>query len=145
LVILASIPTPTDGAAHIGPVGAFLVAWSTSVVADAVFVIGSIVGAVAGVMVARRSVLGSIAVAAVVAWLTYTIAAALIVGPVGMPGEGGPPAPGADDPVRGFFILVAPLIGFVGLIFASVAPAMARPYFFPSPQREEVVRNAGGG
>jgi hypothetical protein len=134
LLILASIPTHTDGAAHIGPLATFLVAWSTSVVADAVFVIGSIAGAVAGVIVARRSGVGSIAVAAVAAWLTYTIAAALILGPVGMPGEGGPPAPGADDSFRGILIFVAPLIGIVGLVFAAVTPSIARSYLFTSPR-----------
>jgi hypothetical protein len=111
-----------------GPVAVFVGTWSTSIVADAVFVIGSVASAIAGVLVAKRSKLGSLTLAAVLTWLTYTITAAFIVGPMGMPGEGGSPPPGADDPYRGIVILVAPLFGAVGLIFAAIAPTVAHGY-----------------
>jgi len=73
----------------------------------------------------------SLALAGVLTWLTYTIAASFIVGPMGTPGEHGSPPPGAHDPCRGIVILVAPVFACVGLIFAAVAPTVARGYLVP--------------
>jgi hypothetical protein len=113
------------GAAYVGPAGVFAAAWSKSVTADIVFVVGSLASAGAGLLLTRRSKPRSIGLALLMTWITYTIAASLITGPVGMPGEGDPPEPGAPDPVRTTLVLAAPLLGLFGLIFAAVAPALA--------------------
>lgn len=121
-LILTSIGAITPS----GPVAAFLAVWSNNVGADVAFVAGSIASAVVGVLVAKTSTIRSIALAAVLTALTYMIAAGFgLQSPIGMPGEGGPPPPGAPN-FNGIAILVTPLVGIVGVVFAAVAPAIAR-------------------
>jgi hypothetical protein len=107
----------------LGPVGV-LVVWSTSIPADIVFVVGSIVAAVAGVRVAK-STRGSIAVAAVITWLSYGIAAEIAFRAFATQVGGVSQAPDSF-PSLGMVLIDAPLLGLAGVAFAAVAPALLR-------------------
>ena len=116
LVSLAGEVTPN------GPVAMFLGFWSSSLAADVLFLGGSIGSGIAGVLVAKKSKLVSIALAAALTSLTYMLAIALINDvPFRVAGAGGgrPDAPS---------ILLSPLFGLPGLVFAASAPAIARGY-----------------
>jgi hypothetical protein len=107
----------------LGPVGV-LVVWSMSIAADVVFVVGSIAGALVGVTVAK-STRGSIALAGVITWLTYGIAADIALKAFGTPLGGGSPPPDSF-PNLGIVLVDAPLVGLAGVAFAAVAPALLR-------------------
>jgi hypothetical protein len=119
----------------------FLRWWRTSAAADAVFVVGSIAGGVAGMMLAKTSKLGSIGLAAVLTGLTYTTAAALYNAATCAQVTGCGYA--LIDPFRGGAVLLTPLYGSVGLVFAAVAPAFARGHLVRLLAGETRPRPAG--
>jgi hypothetical protein len=101
-----------------------LVVWSTSIPADIVFAVGSIAAPVVGVAVAK-SKRRSIALAAVITWLTYGIAAEIALRAFGTLLAGGSPPPDSF-PSLGIVLFDAPLIGLAGVAFAALAPAFLR-------------------
>jgi hypothetical protein len=120
------------------PVETFLGVWSASAIADAVFVAGSIATALAGAMVAKTYRIRSMALAALMTWLTYTIAASFL------------PAVQSESSSWYTAYLFAPEVGFLGLIFAAVSPAIARGHLVRilAGSRSLQVQNArlpGGG
>ena len=121
----------------VGPFGV-LVVWSISLAADVVFVFGSIAAAVVSLSVAK-SKRNSIALAAVITWLTYGIAAEIALQAFGTRGAGGSPLPDSF-PSLGLVLLDAPLIGLAGVAFAAITPAVARErvkrFLAATPERE---------
>jgi hypothetical protein len=108
-----------------GLLGVLLV-WSTSIAADIVFVIGSIAGAVAGVTVAK-SRRGSIALTAVIIWLTYGIAAEIALTAFSSLAQDASPTVSPDNlPNVGIVLADAPLLGLTGVAFASIVPTLLR-------------------
>lgn len=108
-----------------GPVG-IIVAWSLSLAADVVFVVGSITAAFVGVVVAK-SARGSVALTAVITWVTYCGAAWIASRASATLGGGGPQTARPDNlPDLGIVMLNATRFGLVGLAFAAVIPALAR-------------------
>jgi hypothetical protein len=103
-----------------------IVEWSLSLVADVVFVVGSIGAAFVGVMVAKsRS--GSIALTAVITWFRYCMAAEIASSASATLGGGGAQTLSPNSlSGLGTVIRDAPGYGLAGLAFAAVTPAFAR-------------------